>query len=97
MEVAVKLHNLTRLLTVTVGFLVSLMIYLQYVGVSPRTLAIIAAVAFFTVSTSYVFVKRRRLSKQGIPQQATDWTRLAFLTVVGLAAWIALIIRFFHF
>jgi hypothetical protein len=92
----VKSDNLTWLLTATVVFLVSLLVYLQYVGVSPRTVAIIAAIVFFTVSAGYVFLKRRRLSKQGIPQQATDWRRLAFLTVVGLAVWTALILRFIH-
>jgi hypothetical protein len=82
------------LLTATVVVLVSLLVYLQYVGVSPRTVAIIAVVAFFTVGSTYIFLKRRRLSSQGIPRQATDWRRLAFLIVVGLAVWIALIFRF---
>ena len=63
-------------------------------GVSARKVAIIVAVAFFTVSSTYVFLKRRHLSKLGMPQQATDWRRLAFLIVAGLAAWIALIFRF---
>jgi len=62
-----------------------MLIYLQYRGVSGHTVAIIAAVAFFTVSTIYIFLKRRSLSKQGIAQQSNYWTRLAFLIVVGLA------------
>jgi hypothetical protein len=71
-----------------------ILIYLQYRGVSGRTVAIIAAVAFFAVSTIYTFLKRRSLSKQGVPQQFSDWRRLAFLIVVGLAVWICLIFRF---
>jgi hypothetical protein len=93
-EATVKLDNLTWLLTATVVFLVSLLAYLQFVGVSPRSVAIIAAIAFFVVNSSYAFLKRRRFSKQGIPQQATNWTKLGFLIVVGLTAWIALIFRF---
>lgn len=89
-----KVANLTWLLTATVVFLVLLLVYMQYVGVSPRTVAIIAAVAFFTASCSYTFVKRHLLSKQGIPRQATNWKRLAFFTVVGLAVWIALILQY---
>jgi len=73
-----------------------MMTYLRYVGVSPRTVAIIAVVAFFTVSSSYIFIKRHRLSKQGIPRQASDWRRLTFLIAVGLAVWITLIMRFFR-
>jgi hypothetical protein len=89
--------NLTWLLTATVIFLVLTLVSLQYLGVSPRTIAIAAAVAVFAVSSSYIVLKRRGLSKQGIPQQATtDWRRLAFLIAVGLAAWIALIMRFFR-
>lgn len=89
-----KVANLTWLLTATVVFLVLLLVYMQYVGVSPRTVAIIAAVAFFTISCSYIFIKRHLLSKQGIPQQATNWKRLAFFAVVGLAVWIALILQY---
>jgi hypothetical protein len=55
---------------------------------------IIVTVASLTLSSTYVFLKRRHLSKLGMPQQATDWRRLAFLIVAGLAAWIALIFRF---
>jgi len=90
----VKLDKLTRLLTSTVLFLMLSLIYLQYRGVSGRTVAIIAAVAFFTVSSTYIFLKRRSLSKQGVLQQFSDWRWLAFLIVVGLAVWISLILRF---
>ncbi len=88
-----KFDKLTLLLTSTVLFLVLILIYLQYRDVSGRTVAIIEAVAFFTVSTVFIFLKRRSLSKQGIPQQFNDWRRLAFLIVVGLAVWICLIFR----
>ena len=63
-------------------------------GISERTVMIIVTVASLTLSSTYVFLKRRHLSKLGMPQQATDWRRLAFLIVAGLAAWIALIFRF---
>lgn len=63
-------------------------------GVSERTVTIIVTVTSLTLSSIYVFLKRRHLSKLDIPQQATDWRRLAFLIVAGLAAWIALIFRF---
>ena len=90
-----KVTNLNWLLTATVVFLVTLLVYLQYVGVSRRTVAIIAAAAFFTISCSYIFAKRHLLfKKQGIPQQATNWKRLAFFTVVGLAVWIAMILQY---
>jgi 4-amino-4-deoxy-L-arabinose transferase-like glycosyltransferase len=86
--------KLTWLLTSTVLFLVLILIYLQYRGVSGRTVAIIAAVAFFAASTIYTFLKRRSLSKQGIAQELNHWRRLAFLIVFGLAVWICLIFRF---
>jgi hypothetical protein len=52
----VKVANLTRLLTATVVLLVLLLVYMQHVGVSPRTVALIAAIAFFTISSSYIFI-----------------------------------------
>jgi hypothetical protein len=92
----VKGTSLTWLLTGIVVLLISVLVYMRSIGVSQRTVAIIAAIAFFGVSSSYIFLKRHLLSKQGIPQESTNWKKLVFLTVVGLALWIALILQYIH-
>jgi amino acid transporter len=84
---------LTWLLIATVVVLVSLLVYFSQF-LPQRTIAIIGVAAFFTVNTGYIFLRQHRLAHQGIPQRRTDWRRIAFLAVVGLAAGIALVMRF---
>ena len=93
---ALKLDKLTWLLTAAVVFLSLVFVYLQATGVSPRTVAILASITFYVVSTAYIFIRRRRFRQQGVPKNVTNWRRLLFIVAAGLAAWIALIFRFVH-
>ena len=61
---------------------------------SQGNIAIIGVAMLFAVNSAYIFLRQRRLARQGIPQRATDWMRIAFLILVGLAAWIAFVMRF---